>query len=83
MIFNCTRCGREKRHYARNMCMSCYNYCRYLRHPESIKKAQSKFKKRNPTYMRDKQREFRERNPSYFRDLQREKNGTKEENFRV
>ena len=51
----CERCGRQKEHYAKGLCISCYSYLTILKKPERYKKRL------------EQNKEWRKRNPNYFK----------------
>lgn len=54
VIVNCNRCNKDRVHYAKQLCRSCYHYLRLDK--DKHKLAIKKWKEKNPNYFRDYQR---------------------------
>lgn len=50
-LITCDRCGKEKKHYAKGKCKSCYKYIN--RNVEKHKATLKRWRERNPDYWRD------------------------------
>jgi len=68
MRITCSNCGKEKPHYAKELCELCYKRQWRAEHPERVKASSRAWRTQHPERARAFNRAWRENNPEKVRD---------------
>tara|TARA_Y100000310_G_C20074187_1_gene530799 strand:+ start:27 stop:275 length:249 start_codon:yes stop_codon:yes gene_type:complete len=64
-IAECKRCKKERQVYAKDMCISCYNYTKYtIKNKDKVNKTNKKWRDKNKGYMK----KYFEDNPDKYEE---------------